>query len=88
MGAVQCRGWLYPSAPALESRHPASSTEVIAAPACGPRMHMIASVEMKFVLKNFGGRARIRTVDPTIKSRLLYQLSYSPHAGASKVAPL
>lgn len=27
---------------------------------------------------NFGGRARIRTVDPTIKSRLLYQLSYSP----------
>ena len=28
--------------------------------------------------RDFGGRARIRTVDPTIKSRLLYQLSYSP----------
>lgn len=37
---------------------------------------------------NFGGRARIRTVDPTIKSRLLYQLSYSPIARASKVAAL
>ena len=28
--------------------------------------------------EDFGGRARVRTVDPTIKSRLLYQLSYSP----------
>ena len=28
--------------------------------------------------EGFGGRARIRTVDPMIKSHLLYQLSYSP----------
>ena len=33
-----------------------------------------------FVLfrEDFGGRARARTVDPMIKSHLLYQLSYSP----------
>ena len=27
---------------------------------------------------NFGGRTRIRTLDPLIKSQLLYQLSYAP----------
>ncbi len=26
----------------------------------------------------FGGRTRTRTVDPLIKSQLLYQLSYAP----------
>jgi hypothetical protein len=26
-----------------------------------------------------GGRTRIRTLDPLIKSQLLYQLSYAPH---------
>ena len=36
--------------------------------------------------EDFGGRARIRTVDPTIKSRLLYQLSYSPTAWGIKVS--
>ena len=28
-----------------------------------------------------GGRTRTRTVDPLIKSQLLYQLSYAPSAG-------
>ena len=28
-----------------------------------------------------GGRTRIRTRDPLIKSQLLYQLSYTPHSG-------
>ncbi len=27
---------------------------------------------------SFGGRSRIRTYDPLIKSQLLYQLSYAP----------
>jgi hypothetical protein len=27
-----------------------------------------------------GGRTRTRTLDPLIKSQLLYQLSYAPHA--------
>ena len=31
----------------------------------------------------FGGRARTRTVDPLIKSQLLYQLSYAPAWGAA-----
>ena len=26
-----------------------------------------------------GGRTRTRTLDPLIKSQLLYQLSYAPH---------
>jgi hypothetical protein len=26
----------------------------------------------------YGGRTRIRTLDPLIKSQLLYQLSYAP----------
>ncbi len=29
-------------------------------------------------LKLLGGRTRIRTLDPLIKSQLLYQLSYAP----------
>ncbi len=28
--------------------------------------------------QRFGGRTRIRTLDPLIKSQLLYQLSYAP----------
>jgi hypothetical protein len=30
------------------------------------------------VLDRSGGRTRIRTLDPLIKSQLLYQLSYAP----------
>jgi hypothetical protein len=29
-------------------------------------------------LDKFGGRTRTRTLDPLIKSQLLYQLSYAP----------
>jgi hypothetical protein len=29
-------------------------------------------------LRRCGGRTRIRTLDPLIKSQLLYQLSYAP----------
>ena len=32
----------------------------------------------------FGGRTRIRTLDPLIKSQLLYQLSYAPDAPCGK----
>jgi hypothetical protein len=31
----------------------------------------------------FGGRTRTRTLDPLIKSQLLYQLSYAPSEGAT-----
>ena len=31
-----------------------------------------------YLLENIGGRTRTRTVDPLIKSQLLYQLSYAP----------
>ncbi len=31
------------------------------------------------VIEKFGGRTRTRTLDPLIKSQLLYQLSYAPH---------
>jgi hypothetical protein len=34
----------------------------------------------------FGGCARIRTLDPLIKSQLLYQLSYTPIAEANSAA--
>jgi hypothetical protein len=30
------------------------------------------------VIEVFGGRTRTRTLDPLIKSQLLYQLSYAP----------
>ena len=30
------------------------------------------------VVGNIGGRTRARTLDPLIKSQLLYQLSYAP----------
>ena len=30
------------------------------------------------VFENIGGRTRTRTLDPLIKSQLLYQLSYAP----------
>jgi hypothetical protein len=30
------------------------------------------------MLEKIGGRTRIRTLDPLIKSQLLYQLSYAP----------
>jgi hypothetical protein len=32
----------------------------------------------KLPAKRNGGRTRIRTLDPLIKSQLLYQLSYAP----------
>jgi hypothetical protein len=32
------------------------------------------------VLEKIGGCTRARTWDPLIKSQLLYQLSYTPHA--------
>ncbi len=35
-----------------------------------------------------GGRSRIRTYDPLIKSQLLYQLSYAPAKGAAYSNPL
>lgn len=31
-----------------------------------------------YCVGNFGGRTRTRTLDPLIKSQLLYQLSYAP----------
>ena len=38
------------------------------------------------VIEEIGGCARIRTLDPLIKSQLLYQLSYTPVAEASSAA--
>ena len=35
----------------------------------------------------FGGRTRIRTLDPLIKSQLLYQLSYTPEITANVTTP-
>ncbi len=32
-------------------------------------------------IETTGGRTRIRTLDPLIKSQLLYQLSYAPNPG-------
>ena len=37
-------------------------------------------VERAKYLILFGGRTRTRTLDPLIKSQLLYQLSYAPGA--------
>ena len=34
-----------------------------------------------------GGRTRTRTLDPLIKSQLLYQLSYAPSVGAAYTGP-
>jgi hypothetical protein len=33
-----------------------------------------------------GGRTRARTLDPLIKSQLLYQLSYAPIASAARLS--
>jgi hypothetical protein len=32
----------------------------------------------RYIIEKIGGRTRTRTVDPLIKSQLLYQLSYAP----------
>ncbi len=39
----------------------------------------LQQVNLSFLFKAFdGGRTRARTLDPLIKSQLLYQLSYAP----------
>ena len=38
------------------------------------------------MLEKIGGCAQDRTVDPLIKSQLLYQLSYTPTAGNGEAA--
>src|SRR5262245_27538601 len=45
---------------------------------CGNRIH--ASESQLEIIRRDGGRTRTRTLDPLIKSQLLYQLSYAPVA--------
>ncbi len=40
------------------------------------------------LIKPYGGRTRARTLDPLIKSQLLYQLSYAPTGLPSRVRGL
>jgi hypothetical protein len=39
------------------------------------------------VLEMIGGRTRTRTLDPLIKSQLLYQLSYAPQPRGQALPP-
>jgi hypothetical protein len=44
---------------------------------CSFALHFVGiAAAMQFEI--IGGRTRIRTLDPLIKSQLLYQLSYAP----------
>jgi hypothetical protein len=43
-----------------------------------PKGECDALYNLLILLPEFGGRTRIRTLDPLIKSQLLYQLSYAP----------
>ncbi len=41
------------------------------------------SVVLPANIPPYGGRTRTRTLDPLIKSQLLYQLSYAPTGGVA-----
>ncbi len=47
------------------------------------RLPLAASCNPLIFLRESGGRTRTRTLDPLIKSQLLYQLSYAPTAPLS-----
>jgi hypothetical protein len=59
----------------------------IARSALGPRERVLfSSPEKRQLFQGFdGGRTRARTLDPLIKSQLLYQLSYAPIASAGRL---
>ena len=46
------------------------------------RLGGMTIVHLRMDLEDLGGCARTRTVDPLIKSQLLYHLSYAPDPGA------